>query len=63
MPCCAAWRCSSGSLPKLASIPALSFSQTRGTAKNQVGRTDASESAIFRGSGQIDTESPRTIGR
>ena len=56
-------RCSSGSFAKLASIPALSFSKMRGTAKNQVGRTAASESPILRGSGQIVTLTPLITGR
>ena len=38
-PCWAGSRCSSGRLASIVSSPALSFSQMRGTAKNQVGRT------------------------
>ena len=47
----------------LASIPALSFSHTRGTAKNQVGLTFGSHSPIRRGSGQQVTLMEKTIGR
>ena len=43
--------------------PAFSFSQIRGTAKNQVGRTSGRNSMILRGSGQIVIENPRITGR
>ena len=56
-------RCSSGRLARFASSPALSFSQMRGTAKNQVGRTFGRKSTISRGSGQIVTVQPRITGR
>ena len=36
---CVAARCSAGAAASICSSPALSFSQIRGTAKNQVGRT------------------------
>ena len=62
-PCSAGPRCSSGRLAIIVSRPALSFSQTRGTAKNQVGRTVGRKSMIVRGSGQIATSMPFVIGR
>ena len=50
----AAISCRACSLPaSLASSPALSFSHTRGTAKNQVGLTAGRNSPIRRGSGQV----------
>ncbi len=51
-------RCSSGSAATIASRPALSFSQMRGTAKNQDGRTAGSTAMIWRGSGQVVTVRP-----
>ena len=51
------WRARSPSSPGIAasfaSSPAFSFSQIRGTAKNQVGWTWGRNSTIFRGSGQM----------
>jgi hypothetical protein len=51
----AAWiwaRCSSGAFDCIASSPALSFSQIRGTAKNHVGRTWGRNETTSRGFGQ-----------
>ena len=45
--------CASSSPASLASTPALSFSHTRGTAKNHVGLTAGRNSPIRRGSGQV----------
>ena len=56
-------RCSSGSPASIASSPAFSFSQTRGTAKNQVGRACGRNWTISRGSGQMWISSPLTTGR
>jgi hypothetical protein len=41
----------------------LSFSQIRGTAKNQVGLTLGRKEMISRGFGQIVTEGPRITGK
>src|ERR671914_592035 len=49
--------------PTPASIAALSFSHTRGTAKNQVGRTSGRYATTWRGSGQQVVVNPRNIGR
>ena len=62
MPFCAGTFCSSGRLSSIVSSPAFSFSQTLGTAKNQVGLTEGRNSMILRGSAQIDTSTPLTIG-
>ena len=55
--------CAPSSPASLASMPALSFSHTRGTAKNHVGLTFGSYSPIRRGSGQQVTLIAKTIGR
>ena len=44
-------------------MAALSFSQMRGTAKNQVGRTSGRYATTWRGSGQQVVEKPTNIGR
>ena len=46
-----------------ASIAAFSFSQMRGTAKNQDGCTSGRYAATWRGSGQHVVEKPTNIGR
>ncbi len=43
--------------------PAFSFSQIRGTAKNQVGRTSGMYSITSRASGQQVIVNPQSIGR
>ena len=56
-------RCSAGWPAIIASSPAFSFSQIRGTAKNQCGRTSGRNATISRGLGQQVTWKPKTIGR
>jgi hypothetical protein len=56
-------RCSSGRFSTIASSPAFSFSQIRGTAKNQVGRTSGRYEITWRASGQQVTLKPHSIGR
>ena len=46
-----------------ASIAAFSFSQIRGTAKNQVGCTSGRYAITWRGSGQQVVAKPTNIGR
>ena len=59
-----AWRlASSCSAAKAASIAAFSFSQMRGTAKNQVGCTSGRYATTSRGFGQQVVVKPSMIGR
>ncbi len=58
-----AFLCSSCSPATMASRPALSFSQIRGTAKNHVGRTSGMYPITWRGSGQSVVVNPIIIGR
>ena len=56
-------RCSEGSAAIICSRPAFSFSQIRGTAKNQLGRTSGRYSMTFLASGQHVIVNPHSIGR
>ncbi len=56
-------RCSSSWPATIASSPALSFSQMRGTAKNQFGWTSGRNCTIVRGSGQAVTCPANTTGK
>ena len=53
--------CSRPSAP--ARTAARSFSKTRGTPKNQTGRTSGNEATTCRGSGQHVALKPNTIGK
>ena len=53
----------SGAAASVCSSPAFSFSQMRGTAKNQVGRTSGRYSITSRASGQQVIVNPQSIGR
>ncbi len=57
---CAASRRSGGCCASACSMPALSFSHTRGTAMNRCGRTRGRYSAIVRGSAQVVVSKPST---
>ncbi len=61
--CVACLRSASCSASMPASIAAFSFSQMRGTAKNQLGCTSGRYAATWRGSGQQVVEKPTNIGR
>ncbi len=62
-PSTAALRSASCSCSMPASMAALSFSQMRGTAKNQLGRTSGRYATTWRGSGQSVVVKPRMSGR